>query len=134
MVAITSQDRLLVRAPGSRSKGCEFKSWQENFLLQSQLCVLNLIRCPFHPHVTAVAHKRPRSICQKCKWQDTPKHAYTLGPRKLEWADYELSRHSVGTLSGNKLTRNLSGNTRSQSSQLAEPLWTNPGIKSGISM
>ena len=26
------------------------------------------------------------------------------------------------------------GNTRSQSSQLAEPLWTNPGVKSGISV
>ena len=26
-----------------------------------------------------------------------------------------------------------SGNTRSQSSQLAEPLWTDPGLKSGIS-
>ena len=45
-----------------------------------------------------------------------------------------LSRHSVGTLSGNELTRNSSGNTRSQSSQLAEPLWTNPGVKSEISV
>ena len=37
-----------------------------------------------------------------------------------------------GNLSGNELTRNLSGNNRPQSSQLAEPLWTDPGIKSGI--
>ena len=37
-------------------------------------------------------------------------------------------------LSGNELARNLSGNTRKQSSQLAEPLWTDPGIKSGISV
>ena len=36
-------------------------------------------------------------------------------------------------LAGNELTRNPSGNTRSQSSQLAEPLWTDPGRKSGIS-
>ena len=43
-----------------------------------------------------------------------------------------LSRQSVGILSGNELTRNSSGNTRSQSSQLAEPLWTDPGLKSGI--
>ena len=43
-----------------------------------------------------------------------------------------LSRHSVGTLSGNELTCNSSGNTRSQSFQLAEPLWTNSGVKSGI--
>ena len=27
-----------------------------------------------------------------------------------------------------------SGNTRSQSSQLAEPLWTDPSLKSGISV
>ena len=33
---------------------------------------------------------------------------------------------------GNKLTRNSSGNAQPQSSQLAEPLWTDPGIKSGI--
>ena len=40
-----------------------------------------------------------------------------------------LSRHSVGTLSGNELTRNTSRNTRSQSSQLAETPWTNSGMK-----
>ena len=45
-----------------------------------------------------------------------------------------LSRHSIGTLSGIELTRNSSGYTRSQSSQLAEPLWTNPGVKSEISV
>ena len=45
-----------------------------------------------------------------------------------------VSRHSVGTLSANELTRNSSGNTRPQSSQLAKQLWTNPGVKSGISV
>ena len=45
-----------------------------------------------------------------------------------------LSRHSVGTYRGNELTRNSSGNTRPQSSQLAEPLWTEPGVKRGISV
>ena len=45
-----------------------------------------------------------------------------------------LSRYSVGILSGNELTRNSSGNTRSQSSQLAEPLCTDAGVKSGISV
>ena len=39
----------------------------------------------------------------------------------------------MGT-SENELTRNLSGNIRPQSSQLAEPLWTDPGIESGISV
>ena len=39
-----------------------------------------------------------------------------------------------GNLSGNELTCNSPGNTRSQSSQLSEPLWTDPGLKSGISL
>ena len=34
-------------------------------------------------------------------------------------------------LSGNELTRNLSGKIRPQSSQLAELLWTDPGIRNG---
>ena len=33
---------------------------------------------PPPPRVTAVAHKRSRSFCQKCRWQVTAKHAYTL--------------------------------------------------------
>ena len=47
-----------------------------------------LIRCPFHPCVTAVACKRPRSFCERCRWQVIPKHAYTLDSTKSEWADY----------------------------------------------
>ena len=44
-----------------------------------------------------------------------------------------LWRHSVETL-WNELTRNLSGNIRPQSSQLAEPLWIDPGTKSETSV
>ena len=51
-------------------------------------CVLALIRYPFHLPVIAVARKRPKSFCQKCRWQVTPKHVYTLDPTKSEWADY----------------------------------------------
>ena len=32
----------------------------------------------FHPCVTAVACKRPQSICQKCMWQVAAKHTCTL--------------------------------------------------------
>ena len=35
-------------------------------------------RHPFHPRVTAVARKKSRSFCQKCMWEVTAKHAYTL--------------------------------------------------------
>ena len=41
------------------------------------LCQL-LFRYPFHPCVTAVAHKRSQSCCQKCRWQVTAKHTCTL--------------------------------------------------------
>ena len=41
------------------------------------LCWL-LFRYLFHPRVTTVACKRSRSFCQKCRWQVTAKHAYTL--------------------------------------------------------
>ena len=136
VTAFFYRDSLFVRAPDSWSKGCWFESRQErreNFLLHCQLCVLTLIRCPFHPRVTAVARKRPRSFCQKCRWQVTPKHACTLNPTKSKWADYAAVQAQSGNLSGNELTRNLSGNIRPQSSQLAEPLWTDFGIKSGIS-
>ena len=86
------------------------------------------------PKVTAVVRKRPRSFCQKCRWQVTPKRAYTFDPTKSEWADYAPVQAWFGNLSGNELTRNSSGNTRSQSSQLAELLWTDPGLKNGISV
>ena len=72
-------ERLRVRIPAGE---------RETFLLHNYLCVLTLIRCPFHPRAPAVAHKRPGSFCQKCRWQVTCKHAYTLDPTKSEWVDY----------------------------------------------
>ena len=86
------------------------------------------------PCVTAVARRRPRSFCRKCRWQLTPKHAYTFDPTKSERANCAAVQAECGNISGNELTSNSSGNTRSQSSQLAEPLWTDPGLKSGISV
>ena len=37
-----------------------------------------LFRYPFQPRVTAVARKRPRSLCQKGGWQVTVKHTCIL--------------------------------------------------------
>ena len=62
------------------------------------------------------------------------KHAHTLDPTKPGWADYAAVQAQDGNLSKNELARDLSGNTRPQSSLLAEPLWTDPGRKSGISV
>ena len=38
--------------------------------------------------ITAVARKRPRSFCQKCRLQVTSKHAITLDITQSESADY----------------------------------------------
>ena len=62
------------------------------------------------------------------------KHACTFVPTKSEWADYAAVQAASGNLLGNELKRNSSGNTRSQSSKLAEPLWTDPGLKRRISV
>ena len=43
-----------------------------------------------------------------------------------------LSKHSVGTYK--KLTGNSSGNAQPQSSQVTQPLWTDPDLKNGIDM
>ena len=103
------------------------------FSLESTLCADSYsVSAP--PPCTAVARKRPRSLCKKCRWQVTPKHAYSLDPSKSEWADYAAVKAECGNLSGNALTRNSLGNTRLQSSQLAELLWTDPGLKIGISL
>ena len=53
-------------------------------------------------------------------------HAYTLDPTKSDWTNNAVQDQ------GNELTRKSSGNTVPQSTQLAGPLWTDPGIKSGI--
>ena len=59
---------------------------------------------------------------------------FLLDAPESEWADYAAVRAYCGNLSANELTRNLSENIRPQSSQLAEPLWTDPSINSGISV
>ena len=66
-----TRDRKFAGSNRCRSSGRIFFS-RVNFL-----CWL-LFQYPFHPLVTTVARKRPRSFCQKYRWQVTAKHAYTL--------------------------------------------------------
>ena len=93
-----SRGSLSVRAPDSWSKGFEFEPRQErreNFLLQSQFCMLTRILCPFHPRVTAVVRKRPRSLCKTGRL-----HLNThipLTQRSRSGLTMPLSRHSAGT-------------------------------------
>ena len=124
--------RLRVRIPAGAAG--EFSSPELTLCADSYSVCVPPPTPPPIPRVTAVAGKKTRSFCQKCRWQVTPKHAYTLDPSKLEWADYAAVQAECGNLSGNELTRDSSGNTWSQSSQLAEPLWTDPGLKRGISL
>ena len=131
------QGQLVGRALDLWSKGCEFESWQEwweNFFLQSYLFVLTLIQHLFHIHVTAVAGKRPQSFCQKCRGQVTAKDTCTLDLVKSEWVDYTAVKELCGSLSGNVLSYNSLVNTKPQLTQLADPLWTDSGQKSGISV
>ena len=47
-----------------------------------------LFQYPFHPRVTAVARKRSRSFCQKCRWQVTAKNTHTpyvCGLHEVTW-------------------------------------------------
>ena len=53
---------------------------------------------------------------------------------KSGWADHAAVQALCGNLSGNELTRNVSGNSLPKSSQLAESQWTDPDIKSEISV
>ena len=101
-----THDRKVASSNPGRSGGRIFFS-SVNFV-----CWL-FIQCPFQPRVTAVVRKIPRSFCQKCRWQVTPKHAYTFDPTKSEWANYTAVQAWCWNLSGNELTRNSSGNTRS---------------------
>ena len=85
----------------------------------------------FHPCVTVVACKKKTwSFCQKCRWQVNTIHPW---PNKVGvgWLSHQAK---CGILSRNEFICTLSGNNQPQSSQLAKPLWTDPGLKSGISV
>ena len=95
--------------------------------------MLTLIQCLFQPklpqwYVKDSGHSAKSALGSKRK------HAYTLDPMKSQWADYATVQTLCGNLSGNDLIRNLSGNIWTQPSKLPEPLWTDPGLKSGISV
>ena len=60
------------------------------------------------PCVTAVAHKRCQSFCQKCRRQVTDNYAYTLDRTKWRWADYAVQAQ-FGNLSGKQAHMHLIG-------------------------
>ena len=93
-----------------------------------------LIKCLFHPRVT-VRHVKGPGDSAKSAGDRLHLNMHTpLTQRSWSGADYAAVQAKCGNLSENELTRNSSGNTRPQSSQLAEPLWTDPGLRNGISV
>ena len=62
------------KVPGS-SPG---KSGAKSFFSRVNFLCRLLFRYPFDTIVTSAARKRSRLFCQKCRWQVTAKHAYTL--------------------------------------------------------
>ena len=120
-----SRDRKVASSNPGRSGGRIFFS--------SQLCVLTLSVCStpvlLQCHVKDPGHSAKSAGGRLHRNMHTP-----LTQQNQRGLTMPLSRHSVGTLSGNKLACNSSGNAQSQLSQLAEPLCTDPGIKNGISV
>ena len=70
--------------------------------------------------ITTVAHKRPRSFCQNCRWQATAKHLYILYPTHTPQGPILLYRHSAASEVSRKWTRNA----RPPPSKLKVSLWT----------
>ena len=54
------------------------KSSQIIFFSRVNFMCWLLFQYPLHPCVTAVACKRPRPFCQKCRWKVTAKYACNL--------------------------------------------------------
>ena len=85
------------------------------------------------PRVTAVTCKRPWSFCQKCRWQAIHQHAYALDPTLSKWADYCCPGIVWEPIRETNLLATRQG-TLDQSSELAELLWTDLGVKREISV
>ena len=71
------------------------------------------------PCVTAVVRKRPRSFCQKCRWQVIPTLAYVLDPRSRSGLTM-LSWHSRGTYQDNRARTQL---VRKHSATVVSSRW-----------
>ena len=87
-----------------------------------------LIQCPFHP-VLLQWHIKDLDHSAKSAGGRLHLNVYTPLTQRSWNGLTVLSRHSLGTYQRNELKCNSSGNTQPQLSQLAEPLWTDSGLK-----
>ena len=90
--------------------------------------LLHLTRCQFHPVLLQWQVKDPGHSAKSAGGRLHLNTHTPLTQRRRSGLTM-LPRQSEGTYHGNELTRNSSGNTRPQSSPLAELLWTDPGVK-----
>ena len=119
-------ERLRARIPG-RSGGRIFFS-RVNFVCRLLFGALSTHVLP-QWHVKDPGHSAKNDSCRSHLNTHTP-----MTQRSRSGLTVPLSTHSVGNYPETSSHANSSGNTGSQSSQLAEPLWTDPGFKSGINM
>ena len=88
-----------------------------------------LYQCFARRYIQTVARKDPGHSAKNAGGRLHLNTHTALTQRSRSELTMPLSRHSNGNLFGNEHTRNLSGNIRPQCSQLAEPLWTDSGVK-----
>ena len=126
-----TRDRKVAGSSPDKSGGRIFFS-RVLTLLFSFCADSNLVSVP--PHVTAVARKRHRQFCQKCRRQVSLKHAYTLDPTKSKWADYAVQAQ-CGNLS-QKTSSHATHHKTLGHSHLSSPshCWLILAQKSGIRM
>ena len=69
---------------------------EESSSAELTFCADSFFVCPIRCYHSGTL--RPWSFWQKCRWQVTPKNAYTLDPAKLEWADYAIQEMCANLL------------------------------------
>ena len=79
----------------------------KNFLLQRQLCVLTLIRCPFHPPVLPQWHIKDPGHSVQSAGGTLHLNTNILHSMKYEWADYTVQA-KCSNLSGKQAHSGLS--------------------------
>ena len=78
LVSSESRDSSVVERQTRDGKFSGLNPGRRTFFPWSIFCADSYFAICLTPHVTAVARKRTRSFCQKCRWQVTTKHACTL--------------------------------------------------------
>ena len=121
-----THDRKVVSLNPGRSGG-------RNFFF-SYLCVLTLTGVCSTPILLQWHVKDPNHSAKSAGGRSHLNMHTPLTQQSWSGLAMPLSRQSVGTFQKMSSHANSSGNTQPQLFQFAKPLWTDPGINSGISV